>query len=272
MNNADSQQALTAPGSADPQTRYNAPGQTALTYNLGYSNILRNMLTRLSREAQLNKLNLDAYEDWSIALLHSWAIVLDVLAFYQERIVNEGYLLTATEPRSVLELARAIGYEFKPALAASADLALTVAPDADGQPQRVEISAEKLRLQPMAIQSTPAEGKLPQIFEIAEPFVARTEWNTLLPSTELTLEPTLPLIIYPDQTTIRLAGVRNDLQPDDTLLLIGDDTPIAQAESAANAPQSGQQWHLRKLKTVTTEPLNGYTLITWHHEQYLFSA
>ncbi len=281
MNNADGQQALTTTGSSAPQTRYNAPGKTTLTYNVGYTNTLRNMLAGLSREAQLNKLNLDAYEDWSIALLHSWAIVLDVLAFYQERIINEGYLLTATEQRSVLELARTIGYEFKPAVAAVADLALTVAPDADGQPQRVEISAEKLRLQPMAIQSTPIEGELPQIFEIAEPmvpFVARTEWNTLLPSTALTAtaltaDPTLLAMIYPNQTTIRLAGIRNDLQPDDTLLLIGDDAPVAQGDSAApatNAPQTGQRWHLRKLKTVKTEPLKGYTLITWHHERYLF--
>src|SRR5262245_5412413 len=116
MSAPDSQTALTPPGSADQLTRYNAPGQPALNYNLGFTKTLRNMLARLSREAQLNQLNLDAYEDWSIALLHSWAVVLDVLAFYQERIINEGYLGTATEQRSVIELARAIGYELKPAI------------------------------------------------------------------------------------------------------------------------------------------------------------
>ena len=42
------------------------------------------------------------------------ACVADVLTFYQERIANEGFLRTATERRSVLELARAIGYELKP--------------------------------------------------------------------------------------------------------------------------------------------------------------
>ena len=45
--------------------------------------------------------------DPSIALLDSWATVADVLTFYQERIATEGYLRTATERRSILELATA---------------------------------------------------------------------------------------------------------------------------------------------------------------------
>ena len=53
-------------------------------------------------------------DDLAIALLDAWATVADVLTFYQERIANEGFLRTATERRSVLELARAIGYELEP--------------------------------------------------------------------------------------------------------------------------------------------------------------
>jgi hypothetical protein len=41
--------------------------------------------------------------DPAMALLDAWATVADVLAFYQERIANEGYLRTATERRSILE-------------------------------------------------------------------------------------------------------------------------------------------------------------------------
>ena len=47
-----------------------------------------------------------APDDPAIALLDAWATVADVLTFYQERIANEGFLRTATERRSVLELAR----------------------------------------------------------------------------------------------------------------------------------------------------------------------
>jgi len=46
-----------------------------------------------------------------------------VLTFYQERIANEGYLGTATERRSILELARLVGYELRPGVAASVYLA-----------------------------------------------------------------------------------------------------------------------------------------------------
>ena len=58
--------------------------------------------------------------DSSVALLDAWATVAEVLTFYQERIANEGYLRTATERRSVLELARLIGYALRPGVAASA--------------------------------------------------------------------------------------------------------------------------------------------------------
>ena len=50
----------------------------------------------------------------------------DVLTFYGERIATESYLRTATERRSILELARLIGYELKPGVAASTLVAFTV--------------------------------------------------------------------------------------------------------------------------------------------------
>src|SRR6202035_4479462 len=67
-----------------------------------------------------------ATDDASIALLDTWAVIADVLTFYQERIANEGYLRTATERRSILELAREIGYELSPGVAASAYVQFTV--------------------------------------------------------------------------------------------------------------------------------------------------
>jgi hypothetical protein len=74
-----------------------------------------------------------ADDDFSIALLDAVATVGDVLTFYQERIANESFLRTATERVSVLELARLIGYELKPGVAASTLLAFTV-DDAVGSP------------------------------------------------------------------------------------------------------------------------------------------
>ena len=62
--------------------------------------------------------------DPSIALLDAWAVVADVLTFYQERIANEGYLPTALERRSLLELSRLIGYRLRPGVSASVRLCL----------------------------------------------------------------------------------------------------------------------------------------------------
>ena len=61
--------------------------------------------------------------------------VADVLTFYQERIANEGYLRTATERRSVLELAREIGYELSPGVAAGTELAFYRSRPRLGAPQ-----------------------------------------------------------------------------------------------------------------------------------------
>ncbi len=115
-----------------------------------------------------------ASDDPTVAFLDASACVADVLAFYQERIANEGYLRTATERRSVLELARAIGYELKPGVAASVHLSFTVE-DAPGAPGVCTLA------QGTPVQSVPPQGKLPQVFETSAEIVARAEWNALLP-------------------------------------------------------------------------------------------
>src|SRR5204863_235282 len=70
---------------------------------------------------------------FSIALLDGWAMVGDVLTFYQERIANEGYLRTATERRSIFELARLVGYAPRPGVASSTYLAFTMEKGFEGK-------------------------------------------------------------------------------------------------------------------------------------------
>ena len=107
----------------------NSPGQPALSYRLAtYAVFLQRMLSQIASPNTLANppagpwtianLTTRSDDDPTIALLDAWSVVLDVLTFYQERIANEGYLRTATEHRSVLELARAIGYELNPGVAA----------------------------------------------------------------------------------------------------------------------------------------------------------
>lgn len=119
----------------------NRPGLPALSYRAGtHATFLETMKARLSNLClgseddckkgngvyPLAKLTSRAADDFSIALLDACATVADVLTFYQERIINEGYLRTATERFSVLELARLVGYQPRPGVSSSVYLAYTL--------------------------------------------------------------------------------------------------------------------------------------------------
>jgi len=94
-------------------------GDTVYTSNISkvimVRNITVNELRALSRQdhkkfletIRSERLHLIANDgrddsDPSIALLDAWAVVADVLTFYQERISNEGYLRTAQERTSLI--------------------------------------------------------------------------------------------------------------------------------------------------------------------------
>jgi len=143
------------------------------------------MLDKLHTNELLRKqLTTRETDDPAIALLDAWAMVGDVLTFYQERIANEGYLRTAIERRSVLEMARTIGYELNPGVAASTYLAFTVDDSSD-------LYAEVTIPEGTQVQSIPAQGKLPQTFETSEKLEAHVEWNALEP--RLTIHQTLAI-------------------------------------------------------------------------------
>lgn len=153
----------------------NPPGLMALAYRVvTQPTSLRRMLNHISAAGPLTRLTTRATEDPTIALMDAWAMVLDVLSFYQERIANEGYLRTATERRSVLELARTIGYELRPGVAALAYLAYTVE-EAPGSPTLAVIAKGS------QVQSVPGHDQRPQTFETSADLTARVEWNTLRP-------------------------------------------------------------------------------------------
>lgn len=116
--------------------------------------------------------------DPTISLLDAWAMACDVVSFYSERIANEGFIGTATQRRSVLELARMIGYELAPGVASSAHLAFSVE-DSDNPYRVVRIGTG---VQAMSIPHE--KGKLPQIFETVEEITARAEWNDIHARTE----------------------------------------------------------------------------------------
>ncbi|RCJ29437.1 putative baseplate assembly protein [Nostoc minutum NIES-26] len=199
---------------------YNRPGLPALSYRLGtHASFLRWMVFRLSTQEipdgvnrgsrPLTELTTRSSDDPAIALLDAWATVADVLTFYQERIANEGFLRTATERFSVLELARAIGYELSPGVAASTVLAFNVE-DALGTPGYATIPKGT------KVQSLPAQDKLPQTFENSEEIAAKAEWNALRPRMSQ------PQQVIETVELLYFQGVVNNLQAGDLLLLVKD--------------------------------------------------
>jgi hypothetical protein len=172
-------------GLSAPDPVRNDPGLPALRYRVDvqpgfYARMLQSLpiaradASEADSPRPLARLLSRSSADPSVALLDACACVADVLTFYQERIANEGFLRTATERRSVLELARAIGYELKPGVAATVHLAFTVE-DAPGAPGVCTLASGA------PVQSVPPQGKLPQVFETSAEIVAHAGWNALLP-------------------------------------------------------------------------------------------
>jgi predicted phage baseplate assembly protein len=185
----------------------NRPGLAALTFRAGtWSSFFERMKARLAGSdlGPLATLGTRDPGDFTIALLDAWAAACDVVTFYSERIANEGYLRTAVERRSVVELARLTGYTPRPGLAASVHLAYTMEKDSAGP---VPAGSRA--------QSVPAQGQLPQTFETAETLAARSAWNNLAPRAAR------PAFIRPDTKVIYLKGQVLNLKPNDPLLLVG---------------------------------------------------
>ena len=112
-----------------PQGESNLPGLSAIAYRTGtWATFKASMLARLSSAdyPALAQLKTRDDDDFSIALLDATSVVLDILTFYQERLANESYLRTATQLRSLTELARLIGYQPAPGRRASTYLAFSL--------------------------------------------------------------------------------------------------------------------------------------------------
>jgi uncharacterized phage protein gp47/JayE len=206
-----------------PMPTANRPGLDALSYRVGtHATFLETMEARLSSAGfpELRGLTTRSADDPSIAVLDAWATVGDVLTFYQERIANEGYLRTAVERRSLLELARLVGYRPRPGVAASVPLAFTME---SGQQVVIPAGARS--------QSLPGPGELPQSFETSDPLDARAEWNRLPP--RLTRQPQIKLTKAEDDGApasidrkfLYIQGVASGLRVGDRLLFVFGSEP-----------------------------------------------
>lgn len=218
----------------------NRPGLNALAYRIGtHSRFKASLLARLTTIGlpALRDLKTRDDDDFSIALLDAWALVADVLTFYQERIANESYLRTATERLSLRELGRLIGYALRPGVAASVYLAFTLE-TSPGAPAETTIAAGT------KVQSIPGPGEQAQTFETMETITARASWNAMHP------RPTKPQVISTDMSSVRVRGTTVNLSRGDPLLIIAPETNGASPKA------------LRFVAAVTTDDAKEETVIT----------
>ena len=233
-----------------PVALENRPGLDAIDFRAGkHPQFKATMLAALTTASHpaLRNLRTREDDDFTIALLDGWATVADVLSFYSERIANESFLRTATERRSILELARSIGYELNPGVAASTWLAFTVE-EAEGAPGYANIDKGT------KVQSIPGPDEKPQVFETVAPLFARKEWN------ELHAKSAAFILPYFGMTQIHLQGTTTNLNPGDLLLIVG--------QERTDNPGS-ENWDVRRVKALQTFPgadaAKAYTLVTLDH-------
>jgi hypothetical protein len=204
-----------------PLSTVNRPGLSALSYRVGtyasFFDALKNSLCRVD----LSGLKTRDINDPAIAFLDAWSMVADVITFYQERIANEGYLRTATERQSVLELASLVGVALRPGVSASTSIAYTLDPSSTAT-----IPAGS------RVQSLPGQNQLPQSFEVSDDLPVQGAWNNLTPRL------TRPQSLSADMSTVYAAGLSTNLKPNDPLLVIA--SPPALRFVASVDPETPQ--------------------------------
>ena len=234
-----------------PQVETNPPGQSSLSYRAGtWATFKESMLARLSSSdyPALARLKTRDDDDFTIAFLDATAVVLDILTFYQERLANESYLGTATQQRSLTELARLIGYQPSPGVSASVYVAFTLqaAPGQPPDPTAPAITIPK----GTQVQSVPAQGQKPQVFETSADIQAKADWNAL------PVRSAQPWIPASGDQYVYLQGTATQLQPGDLVLIVGD-------ERAEPDNPGDPHWDIRLVTTVTPDTPNKRTYVEW---------
>jgi Baseplate J-like protein len=106
--------------------------------------------------------------DLGVMLMEALAAMADELSYYQDRVLAESTLQTATQRLSVIRLARLVDYEPAPATAATAILQLDVSDPAAGSPLQAPTSWKIDTSSPPRVRALGADGAVVD-FEIEDP-------------------------------------------------------------------------------------------------------
>jgi hypothetical protein len=227
---------------ATPIQPDNPPGKPSLQRRVGTSGAFATaMAAALTRHPKLDRFTSREPDDPSLALVDAWSAVLDVLAFYNERITNEGYLRTAVDPRSLVELAHSVGYQPGRGRASATFLAFTLE-DAVGAPALVPVPTGT------RVNSLPGPGEVPQTYETTGDLAARPAWNAMAARARV------PQQITAGTTSVYVEGLRTDLSVGDAILVVGSEREASSADT---------HWAFRQLTSVQLLPDLDATRIGW---------
>ncbi len=220
------------------------PGQNRLDWRLGrWAQFRAEMLARLhtvevpSADADRGTwqpyadLPADPSADWVSALVDAWAEVGDILSFYQEQLLNDGFLRTARDPASLDMLLGTVGARrggavatpgtaiLDPGCAATAWFILTMH-EGRGLPTRALLPAGS------AIRHVDVKSQRPVLFETDNALTVRREWNAL---TGYVPPPPPPRQLPAAVRGLRLTGTQPGVAAAAHLLMTGqgaDGTPL----------------------------------------------
>jgi predicted phage baseplate assembly protein len=224
------------PAEKGPLPIDNPPAQSSLRYRLGtFQSLCESMLAVIPQ--RLPQWKDYSQRDYGAALLEMWAMLGDILSFYQERIANEAFLRTAVLRESVMRLAALVDYRLNPGVAASAYLAFNV-----DKGKIVDIPKG------FRVQTKPAPGAAPVPFESDEAITACASLNLIRP---LSLQ--AQTLRFGDQDAL-LEGTKTNLKPGDSILIVGE-------ERLQDARR--EEWELRRVNEVIPQKETDTTQISW---------
>ncbi|AOY81334.1 hypothetical protein BJP36_16905 [Moorena producens JHB] len=248
---------MTSTPENQPEPIYNPPGLTALSYRIArHDDSLKRMKSGLHTQTippnqkdgsrPLEKLTASHNDDPAIAFLDGWAAVMEVLTFYQERIANEGFVNTATERLSLLELSRSVGYELAPGVAASTYLAFTIE-ESEDVPEIVQVP------EGVTVESVPIADEDPQVFETVETLEMRGAWNLLQPHVPSEI---VPQDISEDTVSLKLSGTETQLEEGEALLIVEEEIELSEGLYTTESLYI-------PIATVETDDELDYTTVSW---------
>jgi predicted phage baseplate assembly protein len=185
----------------------NPPGLAQISYRADdFTGFRRSLLRPLPGEQAIGVWR-PTPGDLGLQVLEWWAYLGDVLTFYNERIANESYLRTATQPDSIANLVALLGYAPGPGLAATGTVAVIGSAANQGLPLVIPAG--------LRLSSTAAPGVPAQTFEAA---AASFGGPSSVPVT-LPPDPSLQLGADGAVPSVLLAGPVSGVRAGDRLVL-----------------------------------------------------